>query len=137
MALTDTEALTLAQPPFAQLMEIHTISVSAEEVCAELLVRRDLTNRNGMLHGGAIMTLADNVAGTATYRHMPRGCYTVTAESKTNFFRPIPVGEKVRAVARPLHLGRRTMVWQVSIYLGNGTMAAQVTQTQMVLQKEG
>ncbi|MGN0934039.1 PaaI family thioesterase [Falsigemmobacter intermedius] len=134
MTLTADETIALAQPPFAKLLDIRTIEANGEdEVVAELLVREDLTNRNGMLHGGAIMTLADNVAGTATYRQMAPGQYTVTMESKTNFFRPIPLGTRVRAVARGLHIGRRTMVWEVSLYLEDGRLAAKVTQTQMVM----
>ena len=133
MTETTGDSVLHVQPPFAELVDIRTISVSKEEVVAELLVRKELTNRNGMLHGGAIMTLADNVAGTATYQHMTPEQYTVTSESKTNFFRPVPQGEVLRAVAKPLHLGRRTMVWQVSLWLSNGRLAAQVTQTQMVL----
>ena len=45
------------QPPFADLMGMKITHVSPERVTAELPVTEDLTNRNGVLHGGALMAL--------------------------------------------------------------------------------
>lgn len=133
MILTEDELLAMPQPPFAQLLGIRILSASAEEVVGEVVVTEALTNRSGMLHGGAIMTIADNVAGTATQMYLRPDQNTVTSESKTNFFRPFHPGDRVRAVARCLHGGRRMMVWQTSLYRGDGKMGAQVTQTQMIV----
>lgn len=121
------------QPPFSQTLGIRIVSVSADRVEAELPVTPALANRNGMLHGGAIMALADNMGGTATFLNLAPGQGTTTMESKTNFFRPVELGDTARAVTVPLHRGRRTMVWQTTISRGDGTMAALVTQTQMVI----
>jgi 1,4-dihydroxy-2-naphthoyl-CoA hydrolase len=104
-------------------------------VVAQVVVREDLTNRNGVLHGGAIMAIADNLAGTATFINLPEGGGTTTIESKTNFFAAIPSGDTLRAECTPLHRGRTTMVWQTRITRGDGRLAALVTQTQMILQK--
>lgn len=120
------------QPPFARTLGIRVLSVSADRVEAELPVTPALANRNGVLHGGAIMALADNMGGTATFLNLAPDQGTTTMESKTNFFRPVPLGDIARAVTVPLHRGRRTMVWQTTISRGDGKMAAQVTQTQMV-----
>ena len=62
---------------------------------------------------------------------------TATIESKTNFFAPIPRGDKVRAVCTPLHSGRTTIVLQTNITRSDGRLAAMVTQTQIVLPKSG
>ena len=121
------------QPPFAQTLGIRIVSATADRIEAELPVAPALANRNGMLHGGAIMALADNMGGTATFLNIGPGQGTTTMESKTNFFRPVELGDTARAVTTPLHRGRRTMVWQTSISRGDGTLAAIVTQTQMVL----
>ena len=99
---------------------------------AELLVREELGNRFGILHGGAIMALADNLGGTATTVNLPEGMQTTTIESKTNFFNAIPVGTTARAECTPLHRGRTTMVWQTKITRSDGKLAALVTQTQLV-----
>jgi len=57
---------------------------------------------------------------------------TSTIESKTNFFRGVREGT-VEAVARPLHVGRSTIVVQTDLYDAAGKRVAQVTQTQAVL----
>ncbi len=63
-----------------------------------------------ILHGGAIMALADNLGGAATVANLPKGARTATIESKTNFFAAIPARRdgacRVHAAApRPHHHG--------------------------------
>jgi 1,4-dihydroxy-2-naphthoyl-CoA hydrolase len=76
------------QPPFADFIGMKVTLVSPDRVMAELTVREELGNRNGTLHGGAVMALADNLGGTATVANLPEGGSTATIESKTNFFLP-------------------------------------------------
>lgn len=124
------------QPAFARFLGFRIVSATPEEVVAELPVTAELANRNGVLHGGAIMALADNTGGTATFIHLGPDEFTTTVESKTNFFRSIALGDTARAVCRLIHNGRRTKVWQTSVLRGDGKLAAQVTQTQMVLKRD-
>ena len=121
------------QPPFADLIGMKITHVSPERVTAELPVRKELGNRNGVLHGGAVMAFADNLGGTATGANLPDGASTTTIESKTNFFAAIALGDTAYAETTALHRGRTTMVWQTRITRGDGKLAALVTQTQMVL----
>lgn len=121
------------QPPFARLLGLRITHASPDRVEAELPVVEALTNRNGQLHGGALMAVADNLGGTATFLNLQPGQGTVTVESKTNFFRPVAPGEVLRAVTEPLHIGRKTQVWQTRLLRPDGKLAALVTQTQMVL----
>ena len=126
------------QPPLAGKMGIKTTHVSPERVTAEMAVTEELSNRNGVLHGGALMALADNCGGTAACANLPEtGGSTATIESKTNFFAPIPVGDVAKAECTPLHRGRTTTVWQTRITRGDGKLAAIVTQTQLMMQKPG
>jgi uncharacterized protein (TIGR00369 family) len=124
-----------AQPPFSRLLGTKLVEVTADRVVAEVVVREDLTNRNGVLHGGALMAIADNLGGTATSINIPPGTSTTTIESKTNFFAAIPQGDTLRAECTPLHRGRTTQVWQTRITRADGRLAALVTQTQLVLNK--
>jgi 1,4-dihydroxy-2-naphthoyl-CoA hydrolase len=125
------------QPPFADFMGMKVTHVSPERVTAEMLVTEQLSNRNGVLHGGALMALADNLGGTAAVANLQTGQITTTIESKTNFFAGIPVGDVARAECTPLHRGRSTTVWQTRVTRGDGKLAALVTQTQLVMQKKG
>ena len=121
------------QPPFARFLGLRVTSITPDKVTAELSVREELNNRFGIMHGGAIMALADNLGGTATTANLGPGQTTTTIESKTNFFAGIPVGDVATAECTPLHRGRSTMVWQTRITRGDGRLCAVVTQTQMVL----
>ncbi len=127
-------AIAEAQPNFAKLLGLRITHATRDRVEAELPVRDVLANRNGVLHGGAMMALADNLGGTATFLNLPDGASTTTIESKTNFFRPIPLGQTALAVCIPLHRGRRTMVWQTTVMGADQKPAAIITQTQLVLQ---
>ncbi len=120
------------QPPFARLLGMKILEATRDRVVAELYVREELTNRNGGLHGGAVMAVADNLGGTATFVNMPPGAGTTTIESKTNFIAAVPLGDTIRAECTPIHRGRTTMVWQTRIIRGDGKLAAIVTQTQLV-----
>ena len=124
------------QPLFASFMGMKITHVSPERVTGELLVTENLTNRNGVMHGGALMAFADNLGGTAATANLPaEGGSTATIESKTNFFAAIPQGDVAKAECTPLHRGRTTTVWQTRITRGDGKLAAIVTQTQLMMQK--
>jgi 1,4-dihydroxy-2-naphthoyl-CoA hydrolase len=130
------QAVLDMQPPFWGLLGDGKIThVSKDRICVELVVGEALGNRNGVMHGGAVMGFADNIGGTATFLNLPKGAATTTIESKTNFFAAIAIGDTARAECTPLHRGRSTMVWQTRITRGDGKLAALVTQTQMVMPK--
>ena len=99
------------QPPFADFLGMKVTHVSPERVTGELLITEQLSNRNGVAHGGALMALADNLGGTAACANLPeKGGSTATIESKTNFFAPIAVGDVAKAECTALHRGRTTTV---------------------------
>jgi uncharacterized protein (TIGR00369 family) len=119
---------------FGQWLGLRITSASRERVEAEMKVREDFGNVAGNLHGGVIMSVGDILGGRATRPHLPAGATTATLESKTNFFATIVMGDTVRAVCTPLHIGRSTVVLETRIMRGDGKLAAIVTQTQMVIQ---
>jgi uncharacterized protein (TIGR00369 family) len=122
-----------AMLPFAELLGIEFISAAPDKVVAEMTVREDLCTRPAVLHGGAIMALADTLGATGTIVNLPQGAGTTTIESKTNFVAPAPVGTRVIGETTPIHRGRRTMIWQTRISTPEGRLVALVTQTQLVL----
>jgi uncharacterized protein (TIGR00369 family) len=127
------QAMNAGQPPFGHVLGGRFTLATKDRVEAELPVREELGNRNGVLHGGAIMAFADNLGGAATFLNLPPNTMTTTIESKTNFFAAIPVGDVARAECTPLHRGRTTMVWQTRITRGDGKLAALITQTQLLV----
>ena len=119
--------------PFAQLLGLEIVTVTPERVEAVLRVRADLCTRPPVLHGGAVMALADTLGAIATVANLAEGATTTTIESKTNFFAAISVGDTARAECTPLHRGRTTMVWQTRVTRSDGRLAALVIQTQLVI----
>ena len=134
MTMDSIEQLNRDMLPFAKLLGIKFLAATPESVTAEMLVREDLCTRPAILHGGALMSLADTLGGSATSLNLRDGASTTTIESKTNFLAPAPVGTTVRAECVAIHRGRRTMVWQTRITNAQGRLLAIVTQTQMVLE---
>ena len=130
------EQLNRDMLPFAKLLGIRFLSATPECVTAEMKVREDLCTRPAILHGGAVMALADTLGGCATSLNLRDGATTTTIESKTNFLAPAMVGTTVRAECVAIHRGRRTMVWQTRVTAECGKLIAIVTQTQMVLASE-
>lgn len=120
--------------PFAELLEVQIESASAERVIGKLVVREALCTTGARLHGGAIMSFADNLGAIGAFLSLPEGSVgTTTLESKTNFVGAAKLGETVTGECQPLHQGRRTSVWQTKISTDSGKLVAVVTQTQMVL----
>jgi uncharacterized protein (TIGR00369 family) len=119
--------------PFAQLLGLELVSVTPDRVEAVLPVRENLCTRPAVLHGGAVMALADTLGAIATVANLPEGATTTTIESKTNFLAAIAVGDTATAECTPLHRGRTTMVWQTKVTRGDGRVAAVVIQTQLVI----
>ncbi len=129
------EEKTLADTgmPFASLMGVEIVEQTKERVRGRLVVREDLCTAGGILHGGAFMAFADALGAIGGFLNLPEGARTTTLESKTNFLGGAPVGSTVGGEATPLHLGRRSSVWQTRITGADGKLLALVIQTQMTI----
>ena len=134
--MTETDrlrAIAEAQPEFSRMLGIRLIEASPDRVVMELPVTPELSNRNGVMHGGAVLGLTDNTGGTGATLNLKDGENTTTLESKVNFLRPIRIGDLARATATPLHIGSTTQIWEIVVTRGDGKVAARVTQTQMTI----
>ena len=121
-------------PSFTKLLGVNVLQRSPERTEAELIVREELCNRRGVLHGGAVMALGDTLGGMTAMASLPPGGRTATIESKTNFLAAVPKGDTAHAVCMPLHRGRTTVVLETRITRGDGKLAAIVTQTQLIFE---
>jgi 1,4-dihydroxy-2-naphthoyl-CoA hydrolase len=118
--------------PFATTLGVELVSASADEVVGRLAWREELCTIGGALHGGALMSLADNLGGVCAYLNLPAGASTATISSSTNFMRGIRDGY-VTATARPLRVGRTVIVVQTDLRDDAGRLAVQTTQAQAVI----
>ncbi|MDR7331182.1 PaaI family thioesterase [Roseateles asaccharophilus] len=108
--------------------------VEGGEIHAELAVRPELMAPNGFLHAGSVVTLADTCAGYGCMANLPRGASGfTTVELKSNHMGTAREGV-VSCVARPVHLGRTTQVWDAVVtHKDSGKTLALFRCTQMVL----
>ncbi|MFD2092192.1 PaaI family thioesterase [Blastococcus deserti] len=122
----------LAAMPFAVATGIVLDRADPTEVTGRLPWSPDRCTAGGVLHGGALMTLADTVGAACAFLNLPEGASTSTVASSASLMRAVR-GGAAHATARPLHTGRSFVVVSVEVTDDDGRRVAQVTQTQAVL----
>ncbi len=127
-----TAAGLLAMMPFAGRLGITLDTATAAEVTGRLRWAPDLCTAGGIMHGGALMALADTLGGACAFLNLPPGAGTATISSSTSLLRAVREGE-VTGTARPLNAGRTVIVVQTDLRDGAGRLVAQTTQAQAVL----
>jgi 1,4-dihydroxy-2-naphthoyl-CoA hydrolase len=117
--------------PFSAGLGVDLEEAGPNTVIGTMAWSAERCSSDGILHGGAIMTLADTVGAICAYLNLPDGAATSTIESKTNFFRGVRSGF-ARAMAKPRHVGSRTIVVQTEVLDDQDRSVALVIQTQAV-----
>jgi len=113
---------------------IVVTQVEGDEIHAEMQVRPELMAPNGFLHAGSVVTLADTCSGYGCVANLPEGAVGFTTiELKSNFLGTALEGT-VACVAKAVHLGRTTQVWDAVVTnKATGKTMALFRCTQMVL----
>jgi 1,4-dihydroxy-2-naphthoyl-CoA hydrolase len=121
----------VALMPFAAGLGLRLEEASADRVVAILPWSPSLCTTAGILHGGALMSLADTAGALVAFLGLADGQSTATISSSTQLFCPVSAGSG-RAEALPLHRGRTTVTAQTSMYDSADRLVAQTTQTQVI-----
>lgn len=129
----NTEDLHTAMP-LCETLGMRVSSAERDGVVLELDWSASLCTTAGLLHGGAVMALADSAGGVCAFLNLPEGASTSTIESKTNFLGAVKDGT-ITATARPLHVGGSTIVVETEVRRADGKLVGKVTQTQAVLRR--
>jgi len=132
MAAGATPAQLRDAMPFAGLVGIELLEASPQLVRGRLAWAPERCTAGGLLHGGALMALADTCGGVCAFLNLPEGAQgTATVESKTNFLRAVREGT-IEASTRPLHCGRTLVVLETELERDDGSLVAKVTQSQAI-----
>ena len=100
-------------------------------------VGRNLWNLGGIVHGGAITSIADAAAGVALATLLDKDTERpVTIELKVNFCSPVKEGA-LSASGRVVHKGGRIAVCEADIVDGQGKLVARGMATYMVVVVSG
>ena len=102
---------------------VELVDIDDEQVRGRLLVDRRHLHPGGYVHAGVWTAFADTIAAWGTMRHLPEGRGFTTAELKVNVFAAGEPGDELTGVGKPLHVGRRTQVWEVRVYRGERPIA--------------
>ena len=111
---------------------IEILTIEEGRVTGRMAVDRRHLHPGGYVHGGCWTAFADTVAAWGTMAHLAPGSDFTTVEMKTNVFAAGREGDVLEAVGEPLHIGRRTQVWEVRM-TNAGRLAANFVCTQIVL----
>jgi uncharacterized protein (TIGR00369 family) len=95
-----------------EFLGLRTTDVGPGSMVAELLVRPDLLNPFGTLHGGVLSALVDHVLGAVLYPLIPQGTWAATTEFKLNLIAPVREGT-LSARSEVIAMSRRTAVVRI------------------------
>ena len=98
-----------------ELLDIRFESFDDESLTASMVVDARTHQPFGLLHGGASVVLAESIGSMAAYLCVDTSkYYCVGLEVNANHLRGVRSG-RVTAVARAVHIGRSTQVWDIRL----------------------
>jgi 1,4-dihydroxy-2-naphthoyl-CoA hydrolase len=113
MTMPSSEELNGMLRGYDRLYGFEFLELSEDEARARVVVRDELKQPVGLVHGGVYASLAESVTSLVTaVSVMSEGNMATGLSNVTNFLRPITEGT-VHAHAIRLHRGRTTWVWDV------------------------
>ena len=119
--------------PFNQLLGIRVARLHADGVTIQCILREELRNSAGVLHGGVTATMADAAVGIALSRHFRGSRLATTVELKISYLRPISHG-RIAARAHLLKIGGRLCVGRVDLFDDGRKLAASALVTYLLLE---
>ncbi len=94
---------------------IEFLEVGDDWLSARVPVNRQTCQPYGLLHGGVSVVLAETLGSCGAAFAVPEGVKVVGLDINANHLRGVSEGW-VTGVARAVHLGRSTQVWQVDLH---------------------
>lgn len=113
----------LSKNTILEVLDIRFEAFDDDSLTASMVVDPRTHQPYGLLHGGASVVLAETLGSTASYLCIDSTqFYCVGLEVNANHLRGLRSG-RVTAVARPLHLGRTTQVWDIRLSGDDGKLS--------------
>jgi 1,4-dihydroxy-2-naphthoyl-CoA hydrolase len=121
----------LAMMPYAAALGIELHEATPSLTSGSLAWSPERCTAGGILHGGAIMSLADTIGAICAFLNLPKGAATATIDSTTRLYRPLRAGT-LNGIARPAHVGRTLIVVATDLTDDQERLVAQTSQAQAV-----
>ena len=118
-----------------ETLEIEYIDVGEDFLIAKMPVTPKVHQPEGVLHGGAMVALAESVGGAASYIFLDASKYFVRGiEISANHIKSIKEGF-VLAKAKIVHKGKTTQLWEIKITNEAGELISLCKLTTIALPK--
>ena len=102
---------------------IKFIKLHRTEMIAEMPVDENTVQPFGILHGGASVALAETLASVGAWLNLSDNSKTaVGLEINANHIKAVRKGQKVIGVAKPIHRGAQTQVWETRLETESGKL---------------
>lgn len=108
---------------FAKAAGMHLVSAAPEEVRLSLQVGPHHLQPQGLVNGGVLAALVETAGSVGAGLNVAPGWAVVGVENHTSFLRPARSGTLL-AVARPLHIGQRSQLWETTVENEAGKLIA-------------
>ncbi|GGZ26963.1 thioesterase [Echinicola pacifica] len=126
----------LGQGNMVEYLGIEFTAIGEDSIEATMPVDHRTKQPLGLLHGGASLVLAETLGSVAASCCVDADLhYCVGLEINANHLKAVKSG-KVKGVAKPYHIGRKTQVWEVKIYNEEGDLSCVSRITLAVLDKK-
>lgn len=113
MAMPSAEQINAELLGYDRFYGLRFVSLSEEEVRAEVDVREQLKQPMGLVHGGVYASIAESITSIGTAMAvLADGNVAMGMANDTNFLRPITEGT-IHAHGVRLHHGRTSWIWDV------------------------
>jgi uncharacterized protein (TIGR00369 family) len=127
------ESRFIYPPAIARTLGFNLLEVAPGTATMEIVADTDKhANPMGTIHGGVLCDIADAAIGTAHATTLDEDESFTSIDLQINFFRPFWNG-RIRAVAKPVNVGRKISRYVCDILRDDDKLVAQVTSTVMTL----
>jgi len=119
-----------------ETLDISFVDMGDDFVTAKMPVNSKVYQPDGVLHGGAMVALAESVGSLASYMFIDYKKFIIRGiEISANHVKSVKDGF-VYAKAQPLHKGRTTQLWDIKITNENGDLISSVKLSTISLPKQ-
>ena len=130
--MTDSAFTKAASVPMLQTLDIRLVESGDNHAVMEVTVAEKHANYFGGAHGGLLAILADT-ACFFSRPLIPAGKKVSTVNLNLNYMRPARLGDRLRARAELVRLGRQTANLDIRITNESGKELVQGTAVLMIL----
>ncbi len=118
--------------PFARLLGLQVELVEPGRAVMSLLIRDELKQNHGVVHGGAIASLIDSAMAFAIIPVLAENEHTTTVDLTIHYLRPLTEG-KATSTARVVRAGRRVIAVSAEVVDQNDRLVASAISTYLRL----